>query len=65
MLVGGMPQAVAPFVQGATFSQIDFAKRAILALYEEDLHKHDERSRDRATAAFRSIPSQLMSVQST
>ena len=59
LAVGGMPQVVSLFVQGATFSQIDFAKRAILALYEEDLHKHDEHSRDRTTAAFRSIPSQL------
>lgn len=57
--VGGLPQAVASFVRGETFAQIDFVKRAIISLYEGDLHKHDERARDRAVAAFRSIPSQL------
>jgi predicted AAA+ superfamily ATPase len=41
MAVGGMPQAVASLVAGETYAQIDFIKRNILALYEEDLEKHD------------------------
>ena len=36
MVVGGMPQAVNAFVEGKTFAQIDFIKRNILSLYEED-----------------------------
>lgn len=57
--VGGMPQAVDAFVSGKTFDEIDFAKRAILSLYEEDLHKRDEADRGMATAVFKSIPDQL------
>lgn len=59
LAVGGMPQAVADYVDGADYRQIDFTKRAILALYEEDLHKHDTESRDRTGAVFRSLPEQL------
>ena len=41
MVVGGMPQAVSAFVEGKTFAQIDFIKRNILHLYEEDLAKYE------------------------
>lgn len=37
MVAGGMPQAVNAYVHGKTFAQIDFIKRNILNLYEEDL----------------------------
>ena len=40
MAVGGMPQAVDAFVSGKTFAQIDFVKRNILRLYEDDLAKY-------------------------
>ena len=59
MAVGGMPQAVAAFVEGRSFEEIDFAKRTILSLYEEDLHKYDEEGFNRVSAIFRSIPEQL------
>ena len=59
MAVGGMPQAVEAFVQGKTFAQIDFIKRNILALYEEDLAKYDKVNQDRASVIYKTIPEQL------
>lgn len=59
MAIGGMPQVVAEYVAGATYEQIDFAKRAILSLYEEDLHKYDSEQHGRVSAIFKSIPRQL------
>lgn len=59
MATGGMPQAVDAFVQGKSFEEIDFLKRSILSLYEEDLAKFDEEYSDKASAIFRSIPEQL------
>lgn len=59
MAVGGMPQAVDAFVNGRTFAQIDFVKRNILALYEEDLAKYDDENREKASVVFKTIPEQL------
>lgn len=59
LAVGGMPQAVDAYVQGGTFEEIDFAKRAVLSLYEEDLGKYDGEGFRRASAIFKSIPEQL------
>ena len=59
MAVGGMPQAVAAFVSGATFHQVNVVKQGILELYGRDLEKFDKESRGKAAAAFRSIPEQL------
>ena len=59
MAVGGMPQAVEAFVNGRTFAQIDFVKRNILDLYEEDLAKYDDESREKASVIYRTIPEQL------
>ncbi len=59
MAVGGMPQAVAAFVQGRTFAEIDFQKRAILSLYEDDLGKYDGEGFRKVSAIFKSIPDQL------
>ena len=59
MLVGGMPQAVNAFVEGKTFAQIDFIKRNILSLYEEDLAKYDTENREKASVIFKTIPEQL------
>ena len=59
MVVGGMPQAVCAFVEGKTFAQIDFIKRNILSLYEEDLAKYDRDNREKASVVFRTIPEQL------
>ena len=59
MAVGGMPQAVDAYVSGKTFAQIDFVKRSILNLYEEDLAKYDEENRERASVIYKTIPEQL------
>ena len=59
MAVGGMPQAVEAFVNGRTFAQIDFVKRNILDLYEEDLAKYDDENREKASVIYRTIPEQL------
>lgn len=59
MVVGGMPQAVNAFVEGKTFAQIDFLKRNILSLYEEDLAKYDSESREKASVVYKTIPEQL------
>ncbi len=59
MAVGGMPQAVEAFVGGKTYAQIDFIKRNILDLYEEDLAKYDDKNRDKASVVYRTIPEQL------
>lgn len=59
MAVGGMPQAVDAFVNGKTFAQIDFIKRNILSLYEEDLAKYDIDNREKASIIFKTIPEQL------
>ncbi len=59
MAVGGMPQAVDAYVNGKTFAQIDFVKRNILQLYEEDLVKYDTDNREKASVIYRTIPEQL------
>ena len=59
MAVGGMPQAVDAFIKGRTFAQIDFVKRNILSLYEEDLAKYDDKNREKASVVYKTIPEQL------
>lgn len=59
MVVGGMPQAVSAFVNGKSYKEIDFVKRNILSLYEEDLKKYDEDNREKASVIFKTIPEQL------
>ena len=59
MAVGGMPQVVEAFVAGKTYSQIDFIKRNILDLYEEDLAKYDSDNGDKASVVYKTIPEQL------
>ena len=39
MLVGGMPQAVAKYIQINDLADVDLVKRDIIALYEEDFEK--------------------------
>lgn len=59
MAVGGMPQAVEAYTQGKTYTQIDFIKRGILDLYEEDLSKYDDENHEKASIIYRTIPEQL------
>lgn len=57
MAVGGMPQAVAAYIDGANFSQIDTVKRSIIQLYEDDFKKID--SSGKIGMLYRSVPAQL------
>ena len=57
MLVGGMPQAVAAYLNTNNFTVVDNVKRDIIALYEEDLNKID--ASGKAKALYDSTPSQL------
>jgi predicted AAA+ superfamily ATPase len=59
MAVGGMPQAVAAFVEGKDFNTIDRVKRNILNLYMNDLQKHDAEDGDKAFSVFKTLPEQL------
>ena len=61
MAVGGMPQAVARFCDGGTYEEIDYVKRTILDLYEDDLRKSEEGGSDKAVAIFRALPANLSS----
>lgn len=54
-----MPQAVDAYVSGKSYEQIDFVKRNILSLYEEDLAKYDTENREKASVIYRTIPEQL------
>lgn len=57
ILVGGMPQAVAAYLNTNNFTVVDNVKRDIIALYEEDLNKID--ASGKAKALYDSTPSQL------
>jgi hypothetical protein len=39
LIVGGMPQAVAIYVDGRDFEEVDEVKRDIFALYKNDIRK--------------------------
>lgn len=64
MAVGGMPQAVEALTQGRSYQEIDFVKRNILSLYEDDLRTYDKENHTKASAMFRAIPEQLSSHNS-
>lgn len=57
MAVGGMPQAVEAYIRGDNFAKIDFVKRQIIGLYEDDFKKIDPSGR--MSALYHSIPAQL------
>ena len=56
LLVGGMPQSVVAFMENEDFERADIAKKAILKLYREDIHKYAD---DKVLAIFNGIPGQL------
>lgn len=64
MAVGGMPQAVAAYIEGKSYEQIDYVKRRILQLYEDDLRKYDEDNKEKASVIFKTIPEQLQNHNS-
>lgn len=57
MIVGGMPQAVATFLETNNFSKVDAVKRDILTLYENDFMKFD--STGKISKMFDFIPAEL------
>lgn len=57
MAVGGMPQAVDAFIQSGNFNDVDFVKRGIIDLYEDDFFRIDPSGR--ISMLFESIPAQL------
>ena len=59
MAVGGMPQVVAAYINGDSFSAIDRIKQNILSLYEDDLKKYDDEEKEKASLIFKTIPKQL------
>ena len=59
MLVGGMPQAVAAYVESSDMGKVDRVKRQILRLYEQDVEKYGGADRDRVKRVFDEIPGQL------
>ena len=59
MAIGGMPQAVEAYLEKKSFQEIDFIKKEIINLYENDFRKIDPSGR--ISMIFDSIPSQLAS----
>ena len=59
MLVGGMPQSVAAFLETRSFEKSDRCKRGILELYREGLFKHAGKHALRVRAVFDGVPAQL------
>lgn len=59
MIVGGMPQAVAEYVNTKDFNKVDQIKRNILNLYRQDIGKHAEGYSLKVESIFDEIPAQL------
>ena len=57
MLVGGMPQAVAAYIETNSFRKVDEVKRDIISLYENDFAKIDPTGR--LAMLYDAIPVQL------
>lgn len=59
MIVGGMPQAVAKYVENKDFAEVDRIKRRIIELYRNDIGKYADGEETRVTSIFDEIPGQL------
>ncbi len=57
MLIGGMPQAVAAYLDTNNLKQVDRAKRSIISLYEKDFNRIDPSGL--ASQMFHQIPAEL------
>lgn len=57
--VGGMPEAVAAFIETHTPNVVRKIQKDILAAYDADISKHAGKKTQRARLVFQSIPSQL------
>lgn len=60
LIVGGMPQAVQAYVDGAMFQDVDAIKRDILRLYRQDIGKYAQGYETKVEAIFDEIPGQLL-----
>lgn len=59
LIVGGMPQAVAKYVDTRDFNKTDHAKRMILNLYRNDIRRYAKGYEAKVTKIFDTLPSQL------
>lgn len=59
LLVGGMPQAVASYVEHRDFGDVDDIKRGILQLYSDDIGKFADGDAARVRGIFAQVPGQL------
>ncbi|WP_243151006.1 MULTISPECIES: ATP-binding protein [Anaerotruncus] len=59
LIVGGMPQAVAAYVEGRDFDRVDRIKRDILELYRADIMRHATGYEMKVAQIFDDIPAQL------
>lgn len=57
MLVGGMPQAVAKYIESNNLEEVDMVKRNIITLYLDDFYKLDMRGF--TSDLYKNIPSEL------
>ena len=59
IVVGGMPQVVAEFIESHDLGKVDAVKRDILGLYRGDILKFGGAQKYKVQAIFNSIPAQL------
>lgn len=59
LIVGGMPQAVAKFVETKNFQKVDMVKRDILSLYRKSIDKHVKGYTEKVKAVWDQIPGEL------
>ena len=59
MIIGGMPKAVAEYVESGNIDKVEKVKQGIINLYREDIAKYAEGYVAEATAIFNSIPALL------
>lgn len=59
LIVGGMPQAIAKYVDTRDFEKVDEVKRDILSLYRNDIRKYADNQETKVAAIFEEIPGQL------
>ncbi len=59
LIVGGMPQAVAKFIETGNFQKVDTVKRDILSLYRKSIDKHVKGYTEKVKAVWEQIPGQL------
>ena len=59
LVVGGMPQAVAKYVETRDFMEVDRKKRDLLRLYRKGIRKHAKRYALKVESIYDEIPGQL------